>query len=152
MENKTRKYLAAACFGIIAILDIVDLVDYFYIGGLIFPIGSVLVVVSLLASMPVLSAAAFALRTVVSLFSCVGYFVVVQYGAISKLFLFVWGVAAIGDFLLMIASINPKSAKTLCTIATILLIIRLIALVAINVSDGQQRVCKLFTLRRRRPT
>lgn len=135
MENKAIKYLTAACLGIIAIWNIVNLVDYFYIWGLISTIGSVLVVIALLASVPALSAVGFALCAVEPLYACVRNFEGLNYG-LSKLIFLVWIVAAIVYLLLMIASINPKSAKTLCTLATVFAIIRLIVLMVRNINEG----------------
>ena len=136
MENKALKYIAAICFAIIAVWDIVNLFDYFYFWDLIGVVGSIFVVIALLTATPILSTVGFALWSSGILCTLVGNFEWILHGALPFDLVIVWVVSLVFYVLLMIAGIKPKSAKTLGLIATILAVVRLVAHVIRNVIEG----------------
>ncbi len=53
MENKTLKYIAAICFALIAVRDIVYVITDFYFLNLLPAVGSIFVVIALLTATPI---------------------------------------------------------------------------------------------------
>lgn len=123
MENKTLKYIAAICFAIIAVRDIVYVITDFYFLNLLPAVGSIFVVIALLTATPILSTVGFAFWSINILLPFVGG---VQW-MLSHGTLFATQIMSLALYiLLMIAGIKPKSAKTLGLVAAILAVVKLV--------------------------
>ncbi len=122
MENKTLKYIAAICFALIAVRDIVYVITDFYFLNLLPAVGSIFVVIALLTATPILSTVGFALCSINVLLPFVGGQWILYNGT-----LFATQIMSLALYiLLMIAGIKPKSAKTLGLVAAVLAVVELV--------------------------
>lgn len=122
MENKTLKYIAAICFALIAVQDIVYVITDFYFLNLLPAVGSIFVVIALLTATPILSTVGFALWSIDVLLPFVGG----QWILYNSTLFATQVMSLVLYILLMIAGIKPKSAKTLGLVAAILAVVKLV--------------------------
>lgn len=141
MVNKTLQYITTICFALIAVKAIIDCFGNFSLGGLVYAVGSVLVVIAILNVTTKLSTVGFGVIAISVLYSLVLNLKTLMLFEPSFLLLFVYIVDLIVYIFLMIAGIYPKSAKTLGIISAILAIIDLALMVISNsVVEGFQFV------------
>lgn len=136
MENKNIQKITIACFAILAVWDIVNLLDYFTFLGLLATIGSVLVVVALLKKTPVFSAVGFGLMALQGIGSILENVGSILDGWFPLSILLVWVLNITVNILLMIISIKPQSAKSLGITAAGIAIVRLVVLIIRNLAEG----------------
>ena len=133
MDNMIIKYLAMACFAVGAVMDLIDCIKYFSFFNIILSVGSILIIVALLTSKPILSAIGFALWVTLPSFNLLQNI----RGVInSPLIGAVWAINIVVYVLLMLSSINLKKAKNFGFIAMILSIVRLLLLIIRNLTQG----------------
>lgn len=133
MDSKVIKYLAIACFAVGAVMDIIDCIKYFSFFNVIYVVGSVLIIVALLTSKPILSSIGFAFWATI-MFS--NFLQNIRGVFNSPLIGVVWGINIVVYVLLMLSSINLKKAKNFGFIAMILSIVRLLLLIIRNLTQG----------------
>lgn len=136
MKNNNVRIIAIVCCAILAVWDIVDLFGYFEFLWLIATIGSVLVVVALLAKTPALSAVGFGLMTLPVIINILRHIGDIFEGWLPISFLLLWILNIAAYILLMLVSIKPKSAKSLGTVAAIVSMIRLAVSVIADIIEG----------------
>lgn len=144
-NNNTFKYIAGASFALLAVLTVIDMIQYeLYFWGLFSLIGSALIAVSMFVSVPALTAIGSALYGVIAIHLLItdfqdvwGYvedsWFLIQFFIPGILFLVFW-------VLLFVAGLNPKSTKKLGIAAGIIAVVSflcgLISNLIVNGSPG----------------
>ena len=114
MRSKVFRYIAAGCFAGIAALNILEIIpNHINVHNLILIVGEVMVAVALFAAVPVLSAIGFAILSLLQGSSVLGY---VLDGLPFK-YIILYCLPLVFYVLLVVASLNLKSAKTLGIVA-----------------------------------
>lgn len=116
----TIKYFAGVCFGILAVLSLINLVESHSIEDLVLTACYILVMISLFLSMRMLSMIGCGLLAFQRLLFIIKHGKGMIAAGYSSSFVFIWGIFAVYFILLLIASINFKASKAFGIAASIL--------------------------------